>query len=88
MRRAGLTRVPGSPRATTRQAPAQLTARQLEVLGLVAEGQTNAEIAQRLYITEKTAGHHVSAILRKLGVRTRTEAAAEAHRLGIPTPNR
>jgi DNA-binding CsgD family transcriptional regulator/tetratricopeptide (TPR) repeat protein len=88
MRRAGLTRVPGSPRTATRQAPAQLTARQLEVLGLVAEGQTNAEIAERLYITEKTAGHHVSAILRKLGVRTRTEAAAEAHRLGIPSANR
>ena len=71
----------------TTDAPADdrtgLTARQLEVLALIAEGQTNREIAQTLFITEKTAGAHVSSILARLGVRSRVEAATTAHRLGI-----
>jgi DNA-binding NarL/FixJ family response regulator len=47
----------------------------------------NAEIARRLYVSEKTVGHHVSAVLRKLGVASRTSAAAEAVRLGlVPSP--
>jgi DNA-binding CsgD family transcriptional regulator len=57
-----------------------LTKRELETLRLVAEGLTNAEIAARLYISTKTAGHHVSNILMKLGLRSRTEAAAYARR--------
>jgi DNA-binding NarL/FixJ family response regulator len=61
----------------------QLTARELEVLKLLASGRSNREIAERLFITEGTAGTHVSHILSKLGVRGRTEAAALAHRLGI-----
>jgi DNA-binding CsgD family transcriptional regulator len=84
MRRAGLRRVPARPRASTRTAPAQLTRRQLEVLTLLEEGLSNAEIAGRLFISEKTAGHHVSAILQKLGVGTRGEAAAAARKIGIP----
>jgi DNA-binding NarL/FixJ family response regulator len=56
------------------------------VLGLLSEGLRNAEIAQRLFLSGKTVDHHVSAILRKLGVRTRVQAAAEATRLGI-TPD-
>jgi DNA-binding NarL/FixJ family response regulator len=84
MRRAGLKQVPARPRASTRAAPAQLTRRQFEVLALVESGLSNAEIAQRLVISEKTAGHHVSAILRKLGVRSRGEAAAAARKMGIP----
>jgi DNA-binding CsgD family transcriptional regulator len=58
-----------------------LTARERQVLALVAQGMTNAQIASTLFISEKTAGHHVSRILAKLGVRNRTEAAARASRL-------
>jgi DNA-binding CsgD family transcriptional regulator len=60
-----------------------LTRREREVLGLVAEGLTNREIATRLFVTEKTAGAHVSAILAKLRVRSRLEAATTAQRLGL-----
>jgi DNA-binding CsgD family transcriptional regulator/tetratricopeptide (TPR) repeat protein len=60
-----------------------LTPRQLEVLALIADGMTNREIARRLFITEKTAGAHVSGILAALGVRSRVEAATVAHRRGL-----
>lgn len=86
MRRAGVKRVPARPRASTRTAPAQLTRRELEVLELLESGLSNAEIARRLFISERTAVHHVSAILRKLGVGTRGEAAAAARKMGIPAP--
>jgi ATP/maltotriose-dependent transcriptional regulator MalT len=76
------------PRPTTRENPAGLTARELEVLGLVALGLRNSDIAERLFLSEKTVGHHVSAILRKLDVRNRGEASAEAQRLGIAVPDR
>ena len=75
--------LPRGPRAATRANPAGLTPRELDVLGLVAEGRRNAEIAQRLFLSEKTVDHHVSAVLRKLGVRSRVEAAAAAGRLGV-----
>lgn len=55
----------------------ELTAREDEVLGLVALGMSNAEIARMLVSSEKTAGHHVSRILTKLGVRNRAEAAGD-----------
>jgi DNA-binding CsgD family transcriptional regulator len=83
MRRAGIANVPSRPRHATRASPAQLTRRQLEVLALVEAGLSNAEIARRLHITEKTAGHHVSAILRKVRAKSRGEAAARARELGI-----
>ncbi len=60
-----------------------LTPRELEVLLLVTEGRTNREIGERLFMAEKTASVHVSRILAKLGVRSRTEAATAAHRLGL-----
>lgn len=54
----------------------ELTAREQEVLGLLAMGMSNARIAQTLFISERAAGHHVSRILSELGVRNRAEAAA------------
>jgi DNA-binding NarL/FixJ family response regulator len=75
--------LPRGPRAATRANPAGLTARELDVLGLIAEGLRNAQIAERLFLSEKTVDHHVSAILRKLGVHSRVEAARAAHRLGV-----
>ena len=80
--------LPRGPRATTKENPGGLTAREVEVLKLVSEGLRNADIADRLFLSDRTVGHHVSAILRKLGVRTRGEASAEAHRLGIAGQNR
>jgi DNA-binding CsgD family transcriptional regulator len=62
---------------------AGLTPRELEVLRLVAAGRSNGQIAEALFISRKTASVHVSNILGKLGVHTRTEAAAAAHRLGL-----
>jgi DNA-binding CsgD family transcriptional regulator/tetratricopeptide (TPR) repeat protein len=63
--------------------PFGLTPRERQVLSLVSEGRTNREIGDTLYMAEKTASVHVSRILSKLGVRSRTEAAAVAHRLGL-----
>jgi ATP/maltotriose-dependent transcriptional regulator MalT len=63
--------------------PFGLTPRERQVLEMLAAGATNREIGQALYMAEKTASVHVSRILAKLDVRTRTEAAAVAHRLGL-----
>jgi DNA-binding CsgD family transcriptional regulator len=62
-----------------------LTRREAEVLALVAQGRSNRQIGQELFITEKTASVHVSRILAKLGVASRVEAAGVAHRLGLGT---
>jgi DNA-binding CsgD family transcriptional regulator len=83
LRQLGANGVPRGPRSSTRNNPANLTAREVEVLELVSEGLRNAEIADRLVVSPRTVDHHVSAILRKLGVRTRGEATASATRLGI-----
>ena len=61
----------------------ELTRREREVLGLIADGRTNRQIAGRWFITEKTASVHVSSILSKLGAANRGEAAALAHRAGF-----
>ena len=83
LRRRGVRGLPRGPRAATRQNPANLTKREVEVLTLVTQGLRNAEIGKRLFLSEKTVDHHVSAILRKLAVRTRGQAAAEAARIGL-----
>ncbi len=79
----GVRGVPRGPRRETRHNPARLTAREIEVLALVAEGLRNSDVAERLFVSQKTVDHHVSAILKKLSVRTRGEASAEAARLGL-----
>ena len=86
LRERGVRGVPRGPRSSTRANSAGLTARELEVLALIARGLRNAAIADELVVSEKTVDHHVSAILRKLDVRTRGEAAAEATRLGLLGP--
>ena len=74
---------PRGPRAVTRAAPAGLTAREQEVLALLADGLADREISDRLFISERTVHHHVSAVLSKIGVSSRTAAAREAARMGI-----
>jgi DNA-binding CsgD family transcriptional regulator/tetratricopeptide (TPR) repeat protein len=77
---------PAAPRPPSSLDRLGLTSREQEVLGLVALGRTNRQIAQALFISPKTATVHVSNILAKLGVRSRVEAATIAHRLGIVRP--
>ena len=76
LRERGVRNVPRGAARATRANPAGLTSRQLEVLDLLGQGFTNAEIAQRLVISPRTADHHVSAVLAKLNVPTRAEARA------------
>ncbi len=84
LREAGI-RIPAGPRESTRANPAGLTARQLEVLALLAGGLTNAEIADRLVVSPRTAEHHVAAVLTKLGAASRRDAVRRASELGLPT---
>lgn len=84
LREHGALGIARGPRPATRNNPANLTARDIEVLDLVAQAlRRNAEIADRPFLSRRTVDHHVSAILRKLGVRTRGEAVAEFHRLRL-----
>jgi predicted ATPase/DNA-binding CsgD family transcriptional regulator len=76
--------VPRGPRPATRDNPAGLTAREVEVLQLLAEGLSNADVARRLTLSEKTVEHHVSAVLRKLDAPSRSRAVAAAMKLGMP----
>ena len=79
---AGITVASRDPDQATRENPAELTLRQVEVLQLLAEGLSNPEIAQRLVVSRRTVDHHVSAILGKLQGSTREEAAERAFELG------
>ena len=66
--------------------PGRLTDRQLDVLALVADGRTNAEIADRLYLSRRTVDNHVAALLARLGVDSRRDAVAAAADLGLLGP--
>lgn len=78
LRELGVAHVPRGPSGTTRRNPAGLTERQVEVLRLLGEGFTNAEIAERLVVSVRTVETHVATILDKLGVHTRRDAVARA----------
>lgn len=86
LRERGVGRVPRGPRPATAANPRGLTARQLEVAALLADGLSNAEIAGRLSVSAKTVDHHVSAVLGKLRVTSRGQAAVAARRLGLIPP--
>lgn len=86
MKNLGIRPIPRGPRPTTRAAPAGLTAREQQVLALLSEGMPDREISRRLFISERTAHHHVSAVLSKIGVSSRAAAVREAARMGIGTP--
>jgi len=74
--------LPRGPRPVTAAHPLGLTGREMEVLGLLSAGLSNSEIAARLVVSARTIDHHVSAILQKMGVRTRAEALVLAARVG------
>jgi DNA-binding NarL/FixJ family response regulator len=76
--------VPRGPRPATRSNPRGLTERESEIARLLALGLSNAEIADRLVVSPRTVGHHVSAVLAKLGVRRRAEVAAAMREAGAP----
>jgi DNA-binding CsgD family transcriptional regulator len=84
LRELGARVIPRGPRPTTRANPANLTARELEILPLLAARKTNTEIAERLFLSPKTVQHHVGSIFAKLGVHARGEIPAAADRLGLP----
>jgi DNA-binding CsgD family transcriptional regulator/tetratricopeptide (TPR) repeat protein len=86
LRELGVRGLARGPRPATRANPANLTARELEVLGLLVEGRSNRQIAERLFISNKTASVHVTNLLAKLGVHSRLEAAAMARHLGLEHP--
>ena len=83
MRAEGIKKIPRGLRASTKSNPAQLTNRELDVLNLLQKGIQNKEIAAVLFISPKTADHHISNILFKLDVNSRSKAVVEAFRLGI-----
>jgi len=86
LRELGVRGVPRGPNEKTRAHPAGLTARETQVLALLAQGCSNAQLARRMHRSIKTIDHHVSAILEKLGVRSRAEAIAAAYARGIVSP--
>jgi DNA-binding CsgD family transcriptional regulator len=83
LRAQGHQQIPRGPVAETRASPAGLTGRQTEILRLLVGGLSNAEIAERLVLSVRTVDHHVSAVLQKLGVTSRREAAVAAAGLGL-----
>ena len=86
LRDMGVRRLPRGPRPSTRLNTANLTASEMRVLRELADGATNAVIADRLFLSPKTVEHHVSAILAKFGVSGRNEAIIYARRIGLLDP--
>ncbi len=86
LRASGVRGIPRGAQERTKKNPHGLTNRELHVLALLAEGCRNSEIARRLFLAEKTVDHHVSAVLSKLSVRSRGEAAAVANQLQLRAP--
>jgi DNA-binding CsgD family transcriptional regulator len=82
LRRDGVRNIPLGPRLSTRERVANLTTRQAEVLDLMAQGLANAEIADRLFISSRTAEHHVAAVLSKLNASSRDQAVDIAREIG------
>jgi DNA-binding CsgD family transcriptional regulator len=82
LRQLGVTSVPRGPNTSTAANPARLTQRELEVLGLVARELSNAEIAERLFLSDKTVERHLSSVFAKLQVTNRGDAVREARRRG------
>jgi DNA-binding NarL/FixJ family response regulator len=83
LRSLGARSLPRGPRPATAANSAGLTSREVQVLTLLATGLANSEIAARLVLSDRTVDNHVSAILRKLGVRNRAAARTAALRLGL-----
>lgn len=83
MRAAGIWKMPRGLRRSTLANPAQLTSREIDVIRLLKQGDQNKEIAQTLFISTRTVDNHISSILFKLDVNSRSKAVAEAMRLGI-----
>jgi DNA-binding CsgD family transcriptional regulator len=83
LRELGVARIPRGPVEETRRNPAGLTERQMDVLRLLGEGLTNAEIADRLVLSVRTVDAHVAAVLAKLGLHSRREVPARAAQLGM-----
>jgi DNA-binding CsgD family transcriptional regulator len=83
LRERGVRSVPRGPNETTRANPSGLTARELEVLQLLAQGCSSAQLAHRLHRSPKTVDHHIGSLLEKLGVHSRAEAIATAYARGI-----
>jgi len=83
LRDLGLSQLPRGPKPTTRANPAGLTDRQVEILTMLSSGSTNAEIAARLVVSVRTVDHHVSAVLQKLGLKSRRQAARAAAAFGL-----
>jgi DNA-binding CsgD family transcriptional regulator len=86
LRQLGVPNVPRGPMTATKENPAGLTDRQLEVLRLLAAGMTNGEIASQLVLSVRTVDRHVAETLAKLGVTSRRQARAQAEVLGIQLP--
>ncbi len=86
LRATGAKNIPRGPRPDTRANQARLTGREFEVLQLLAQGASNQEIADTLFLSPRTVGHHVSAILAKLEIPSRSKARTRAEELGLLSP--